>query len=436
MEKSVFDSKEYKISRRAYSAQCMFEYFIALLSADAFLAKLLKNIGLSDAATGIISSLISLTFLFQLFSIPLAGKIKDTKKSMIFLDTISQLLFAGMYLIPFSPFSPSGKAAAVTVIIILGYLTLYLNSSICYKWGNSFVSPDRRGRFSAVKEMVSLIGGMIFTLFAGFVTDKFEEKNDLNGAFAFLSAAMAVVCIFNFICLSLMKNVTLSESRANQSIKAVFAHTLRNKKCRRAIILTSLNEFARYFTVGFLGTYKTCELGFSVGQVQLLNIGANLGRFAISKPFGKYSDRHSFAGGFYVGLWMTLAAFIIGIFIKPETRWLIIPFTVIYNMSCAGTGQNTFNMMYSYVDDEYILSAMSVNNSIRGVAGFIASLLGSSVLTAVQSRSNSALGFSIYGQQLLCGISAILTACALVFNKKAILSSDGKQTELVTAKDK
>ena len=60
-----FESKEYKTSRRAYSAQCMFEYFISLLSADAFLAKLLKDIGLSDGATGILSSLISFLFLFQ-----------------------------------------------------------------------------------------------------------------------------------------------------------------------------------------------------------------------------------------------------------------------------------------------------------------------------------------------------------------------------------
>ena len=61
---SIFESKDYRISRGMYTAQCMFEYFISIMAADAFLAKLLKDIGLSDALTGVLSSLISVTFLF------------------------------------------------------------------------------------------------------------------------------------------------------------------------------------------------------------------------------------------------------------------------------------------------------------------------------------------------------------------------------------
>lgn len=105
---SIFETKDYQKSRSAYTAQCMFEYFISLLATDAFLAKLLKDIGLSDALTGLLSSLISFTFLFQLFSIPLAGKLKKIKKPVIVLDTLSQLFFAAMYTVPFLPLSLSG----------------------------------------------------------------------------------------------------------------------------------------------------------------------------------------------------------------------------------------------------------------------------------------------------------------------------------------
>lgn len=38
--KDVFNSAEYKRSRKAYAAQSTFEYFVSMLVADAFLARL------------------------------------------------------------------------------------------------------------------------------------------------------------------------------------------------------------------------------------------------------------------------------------------------------------------------------------------------------------------------------------------------------------
>ena len=392
----------------------MFEYFISLLSSDAFLAKLLKDIGLSDAATGLLSSVISFAFLFKLLSIPLAGKLKSVKKPVIILDTLSQLLFAGLYAIPFIPLSTGGKAAAVTVLLIAAYLTLYLNFPIAYKWGNSFVSPEKRGDFSAVKEMISLAAGIVFTLLAGAVTDSFENRGDLHGSFVFLGTAMTVISIFNLGSFAAIKDTALSESSAEMNLREIFTATLGNRNCRNAVILTSVSEFSRYITIGFMGTYKTADLGFSVGQIQLINTAANVGRFIISKPFGCYSDSHSYSDGYFLGNILTLLSFITGMFTTAKTRLLIIPFTMLYQMSFAGTNQNNFNMMYSFSDSSYILPAMAVNDSIRGISGFAGSLIGGKILSSVQ-KGNRTGGTA--GQQLLCGISAVFTAVSLIFNK-------------------
>lgn len=416
----IFNSKEYLSSRNAYTLQCMFEYFVALLSADAFLAKLLKDIGLSDAATGVLSSLITVSFLFQLLSVPLAGKLKRIKKYIILVDTASQLLFAAVFTVPFMPLSFKGKAAAATALILLGYLALYLNNTLCYKWGNSFVSPDNRGTYSAIKEMVSLIAGVVFTLGAGYVVDRFELKGNLHGAFGFLSASMVVVCGFNFICLAKMKELPLAESGASQSIKEIIRHTFGNKNFRNVIILTSISEFARYLTIGFMGTYKTVDLGLSVSKIQIINVAACLARFLISKPLGKYSDRKGFANGYYIGNLMTLAAFLIGVFVSPERGWLILPFTIIYQMAMSGIGQNNYNMAYCYVDDEYILAGIAVNNSTKGVFGFAASFIGSLILDYVQSCGNTFMGIHANGQQVLSAITAFLMVFALIFNKKVV----------------
>lgn len=425
LKNEIYSSKAYRQSRSAYTAQCLFEYFISILCSDAFLAKLLKDIGLSDALTGLLSSFISFTFFFGLFAIPLAGKLKKVKKPIITLDTLSQLFFTALYAVPFLPSGTAAKGAVVTVLLVLAYFTLYLNTSICYKWGNSFVSPAKRGSFSATKEMISLIAGVFFTLFMGFVTDKYENAGNLHGAFIFIGITMIITCGCNFACLELIKEKPLSESGAKQSPRKIIEQTFLNTRFRNAMILTAITETARYFTIGFMGTFKTVDLGFSVSKIQIINVAANLGRFAVSKPFGKYSDKNGFANGYFAGNLLSAAAFFIGIFTSTKTSILVLPFTMLFNMSLAGTNQNTFNMAYSYVDDEYILSAMTVNNSVRGICGFLSSLAGSKVLSFIQGNGNRLFGRAVFGQQILSAGSLILSLAALIFNKCVV----SKQTE-------
>ena len=84
-----FNSIEYKRSRGAYIAQCTFEYFISTLVTDAYLAKMLSHQGISDGMIGIISSFVSLAFLFQLSAIFLVDRVKNTKRTVIIFDSIS-----------------------------------------------------------------------------------------------------------------------------------------------------------------------------------------------------------------------------------------------------------------------------------------------------------------------------------------------------------
>lgn len=420
-----YESKPYRRSRAAYIAQCTLEYYISILCTDVYLAKLLKSIGCSDAFTGVLSSVISFAFLFQLLTVPLAARLNGVKKTVTALDTASQLLFTLLYAVPFLPLSPAMKAAAAAALLLSGYFTFYVNQSVAYKWGNSFVSPEHRASFSAGKEMISLITGVGFTLAVGFITDSFEQKNDLSSAFIFLGCVMAAVAAANFICFTRMEDRSLRDAAAPQRLSDVLAHTLGNPRFRKAAALTALSEFARYTVAGFLGTYKTGELGFSVGQTQLINVAASMGRFAVSKPFGRYSDRRTYAKGYFLGNLLTAASFACGIFTAPGTRWLIVPATVLYHMSFAGTNQNTFHMVYGFVENDYIMPALAINNSIRGVSGFFASLLGSRVLAAVQKAGNTVLGHTLYGQQLLHAAALALTVIALIYNRAVVC----RQTE-------
>lgn len=421
MSNDIYQTLDYKRSRKAYVAQCTFEYLVAILVTDAFLAKLLTDIGINDMIIGVISSLISFSFLFQLLSIYLMSHLKNTKRTVIFFDTLSQLLFLSIYLVPFLPFGVQVKTTIVIIAIVFAYIFKYLILSLCFKWANSYVDPKHRGEYSAGKEMISLVVGIVFTLLAGQMIDHYESIGNLKGGFVLIAAAMLILNICNFISLLLIKNdTTQKEETQKKDINDVLKNTLGNKGFVNVIIMTVLWEVGKFLTYGFLGTFKTSDLLMSVGMIQIINMVANLFRLAVSKAFGRYSDRNSYASGYRLALIMAAGAFTAIIFCTQKTWWCMIIFTILYYISLAGINQNNYNITYSYVKEEYIVQAMAIKQSIAGTLGFCASLVGSKVLQYVQKNGNTFWGMPVYGQQVLATISLIFIIAAIIFNKQVI----------------
>lgn len=418
-----FNSPEYARSRKAYVVQCTAEYFVSILVADVFLAKLLSSLGISDSLVGIISSFITLAFVIQLFTLQLIKVKVSAKKLVMTLDTVSIFFFMFMYLIPFVPAGKTVKTVLMVVSILFAYICKYLNLNICFRWANGYVAPDKRASFSAGKEMVSLLSGMVFTAVVGYIVDKFEMNNNLSGGFLFISLVILVLNICNFISFTLIKKDSVEEKNLETSepVRVVLHKTLGNKNFRRVIMLTILFDVARYFSAGFMGIYKSKELMMSVFLVQVINISANLMRFLVSKPMGRYSDKKSFAKGFELALWIEAVAFFICIFTTKSTWYLIIIYSVLRACATAGTNANSYNIVYSYVDSKYIVQAMAIKNCIGGLFGFGASLLGGMILDYVQKNGNSLFGLNVYGQQVLTAISFVVIVISIIYIRKTIV---------------
>ena len=110
--------KSIKRSRLMYIFEAALEYFISILVAGSYLATLTKELGVSDSLTGIISSVISLGCLFQLFSLSL--KRKRVKISVLAFSVLNQLLFMLLYVIPLTKLEKQTKIA-LFIILILKY---------------------------------------------------------------------------------------------------------------------------------------------------------------------------------------------------------------------------------------------------------------------------------------------------------------------------
>lgn len=414
----IYSSLPYKRSRAAYHIQCITEYLVTLLMADAFLAKLLKNMGLPDTQIGIVSSLMSLAFLIQIATIFLMQHIGNVKRCVILIDVSSMLCFFFTYLLPFLTVSQSVRTLLVFLTVGGGFLLKYLQLNMYYKWGHSFVDPKRRGSFTARNEAISLAVGVIFSLVMGKLVDSFESKGDIKGSFLIISAIIAVLTVLDLLMLLMIHPYSRTDAiKQQKSFREVLKNTLGNRSFRNVVIMISLFDIARYMSIGFLGTFKTQELLLSVGTVQIINISANALRCIISRPVGKWADRTSFAHVYRKGLILCMTGFLMLVFTTPKTWWLIIGYTVLYNVSMAGIAGNANNMSFSYVPIDYFVQAQAIRSSIAGTAGFLASILASRILGTVQANGNMVFGMHLYGQQVLAALSVIILAAAIIFNK-------------------
>ena len=148
---NIFNSPDYVRSRKYYIVQCSVFYFVTLLMSDAFLAKLLSYMGMSDSLVGIASTFISLSMIAQLSSF-FTAKTKISKKSIVTtLLTISTFLFAFVYIVPFLSINKELKSILIIGSLLLAYMIQQASSPLYFPWANSYVENNKRGEFSACK---------------------------------------------------------------------------------------------------------------------------------------------------------------------------------------------------------------------------------------------------------------------------------------------
>ena len=171
----------YKTSRGLHIIEAAVEYFITILIGGAYLAKLTDAVGISDAMTGILTAFTSLGSAMQFVAIFLARK-TPVKHWVIPLQILSEALFALIYLTPFLPFTSEHRSLFLIGFLLLGHILAQITYAPKTNWYMSLVPDGTRGTFTAKKEFVSLVGGMIFTALMGNLIDRFEAQGNMAGS--------------------------------------------------------------------------------------------------------------------------------------------------------------------------------------------------------------------------------------------------------------
>ncbi len=405
----------YKISRVMYIIEALLEYFIALGIGADYLATLALEIGMSDALIGIIEAFVSLGATFRIFAVLLANK-TPVKVWVTIMHVISQIFFAIIWFVPLFKVSQTLK----TVLLISFLLIAYVLHNLIYPAKTNMymecVDDHKRGDFTAVKEMVSLAGAMVFTNAYGNVIQILTDNGKKELAFV-LCGVMLLVFMFGHTLTLVFVKEKVEVERKKVDVKQTFKHILEDKKVFLVMLVTVFYNIVNYSSTPFFASYRMKELEFSLSFVPIVTAIASIVRMCCSKPMGKIADKFSFSTMLTVCFSIFGLAYVVMMFTVPSNgKVMYIVYAVVHAIASAGITSGMLNLIYDYVDHDNRTAALAINGAMGGIAGFLASLAVSPLITFIQGNGNKFLGMNVYAQQVLAFWGVIGTLGMIAYN--------------------
>ncbi len=409
-----------KITRIAYIIEAGFEYFISLFVTSTMLGYILDSLGFSDALQGIISTVATFTCGAQLFAVAFTGRRR--KHIVTTGHLINQLCFVLLYLLPIFEFPPVIKTVVFLVLLFGGHIINNAINPAKITWLMSSVENEKRGQFTAVKEMVSLAGGIAVSLVFGAVADTFRDGMGMP------TGPYYVICAAALAAMTVIHTVTLLVSGEKQeiceqktSVRDAVLRMAHNREFVRVVGVGVMWNVASALSVSFYASYVRQELAFSFTVIAAITTVGSIVRIVVSPFLGRLADKYSFATSMTVSFAVVGAAFLAMVFAAPQTRWLYPVYICLHAFAMAGINSGVINLIYDYVPPDDRAVAMGVKNALGGILGFFTALVSGFILGKIQVAGGfHVFGATLYAQQVLSVLSFVATIALVIYMRKVI----------------
>ncbi len=413
--KKRFSSDEYALSRLWVIVEAALEYFIAIITSGAYLAKITSALSFSDSLTGVLSAFVSLGCIFQLGSGVVFRRANRVKGRVIGFQMVYQLLFVVVYLTPVMNAHANVRTGVFLAAFLSAYILINLVRSQKNTWMLSLIDDKKRGSFTAKKEIMSLLSGMIFTYVIGSAIDAFELSGNAPGAFILCAVVIFILNALHIITLFLTKEKP-AEMAGEAGAKTGFKDVFKNKKLMSVSMIGVLWYVVTYSATPFYGAYQIGQLGFSMRFISILSIAYSIVRALVSPFMGKLADRHGFVKMAFLCFFVAGAGFLACAFTTPDNgKILFSVYNIMNAISMAGINSAILNIVFGYAPFEIRSQAIALNQAMCGVCGFLTTCIASGLVDRIQANGNMIWGMHLYPQQFMSVIAVILCGGLLVY---------------------
>lgn len=413
-------SPAYARTRKLYMAQAAIEYLVSILVTGSFLARITSELGISDSLTGIISAFVSLGCVFELLS--LFYRKKTVKRFVVILTVLNQALFTFLYVIPLLELPKTVKIVLLVASIFASYVAYYAAHPKKINWLMSAVEDEKRGRFTANKEIISLVTGILFSFGMGWLIDTFKEAGDLRKAFLLTAVTVLVLSALNLLTMIFAVEKPAEDTVEQGNVLAGMKQVFRDKNVLSIALVFVLWDMASYASTSFYGTYQIKELGFSQTFIVALTAAGSLVRILVENFWGRYADKHSFAAMLRICLFFSLAGYISASLATPATGKICFAlYYILDGIAMGGANSAVINLIFDYVPVEKRADSLALSSAVAGPFGFLTVLAISPLVTHIQNAGNRFLGLPLYAQQVTSLLGALFIGLCILYIRFVVM---------------
>ena len=413
--------KNRKITRVAFVAEESLNYFFTLFVTSTFLGYLLSALGFSDATQGVINTVATLSCGAQLFSFVISGR--RVKRTILLAMLFNQIAFIAIYLLPLFDFAPGVRSVFFVALLVIGNLVNNAVSPARLVWLMKSVDLEKRGTFTAVKEMISLAGGVVLSLSLGAIADAHRDADGAPTSTYYIICLVALVLMTALHTFSLLVCHEDSDEAprvsVGESLKAVF----KNESILKIMPISIIWQISLALSTPFYPSYLREELSMSFTLITVLTTVGLVARLVVSPFMGKLADKKSFTFSMMTCVLLQGIAYLGGIFCAPGMmKWFYLVYSCFSGFAMAGMNNGFMNLVYDFVRPEDRSVTIGLQSAVGGITGFLSALISGVILDKIQSAGGvTVFGVHLYAQQALSILSFITVLLLFLYMLKIIV---------------
>lgn len=257
---------------------------------------------------------------------------------------------------------------------------------------------DKRGKFFGVTSFFGNLAGVLGALAVPSLLTRFAFP--LGYVYSFTAAAFLILLSWGFLSLTREPPVANSGQQVSQwQYLRSLPQILRSDNNFRKYLFSQISFSLSGMGIGFLIVYSIQTWNLSDSQVSYYIIALQIGLALANLFFGFLSDRKGHKLSFEIAMLLSIISLFLAIWV-PTSVWFFVIFFLRGTVN-AGTFISGSAIVYEFVDAKNRPTYIGLANTIPGVAGAIAPLIGSLLVSVVGYRAmfllSAALGIISWG---------------------------------------
>lgn len=409
-------------SQKTMLLQCALSSALFSVGTGNFLAGYLTYLGASPAFCAIVAAVPQLGCVLQLLSPFLFERLRN-RKAVIRICCFAFRMGMGLAgLVPFLLTGRTARLGAAFGLYLLAFLMAGFVTPGLDQWTMQLAPQHRRGRFFALKNIVSALLSSAISLGLGWQLDRFSEIGRAGTGYLVLYGTCCILACADQYLLGRMEEVPCAPMPVLRP--ADLYRPLKDRTYRKILTFLPAWFFAQNFSSAFLSVYMLQALGMRHTQISGMAMAASAAGMLGTWLWGRAADRSSWnrimlwSGGVIGVAYLCWGA-------VPPGVGLFVPFLLqALTSACSGSfNMASSNLQYSYAPQQGKTLYLGVGAAISNLTGYGAALLGASAQSVLE---------------LQMGIQSIriLFLCSGVLCLGAVLLTVPKLPEVVLAERK